>query len=90
MSEVQGLAHLPHLSVLRLGANRIGDGCRFDINPLGSSPPFPALQVLQLGQNCIASIERLGLNCLTGLRSLFLQVNALLSLLCCLYAVGHG
>jgi len=75
VSDVQGFAHLPNLSVLRLGANRIGEGCRFDVNPYNSASPFAALQVLQLGQNSIASIERLGLSKLAALRSLFLQGN---------------
>lgn len=75
MTDVQGFAHLPNLSVLRLGSNRIGEGTRFDVNPYGSTPPFQALQVLQLGHNAISSIERLGLHKLCALRSLFLQVR---------------
>mmetsp|Transcript_34109 Transcript_34109/g.96662 ORF Transcript_34109/g.96662 Transcript_34109/m.96662 type:complete len:1474 (-) Transcript_34109:585-5006(-) len=75
MTDVQGFAHLANLMVLRLGNNKIGDGCRFDVNPYSSITPFPALQVLQLGQNAIASIERLGLGKLSTLRSLFLQGN---------------
>eukprot|EP00892_Ulva_mutabilis_P012061 jgi/Ulvmu1/9227/UM005_0327.1 len=42
---------------------------------LGDDVVLPALQVLQLGDNRLFSIDMLGLSRLTGLRSLFLQNN---------------
>eukprot|EP00873_Tetraselmis_striata_P036491 jgi/Tetstr1/456755/TSEL_043452.t1 len=55
------------------GANRIGDACRFDVNPTSSGRPFPQLQVCSWARTASAPIERLGLRCLTSLRSLFLS-----------------
>jgi Leucine-rich repeat (LRR) protein len=77
ISEVTSLGPLPQLRVLRLNKNRIVTAPVVDVNRGLWARNFPHLEVLELGNNRVASIAALNLRGLMELRVLTLEGNDL-------------